>query len=194
MEMNPLLKRFVNSWPWAALLERWFLPPLFERIAGLAPARVLEIGCGRGDTTRMLLARFPASAIMATDYDGAQVALAGRRVRDGRAEFRQADATALPFPDASFDLAVECNTFHHVAKWVGAMRETARVLKPGGTFAVMDEDAKLFGSLARWFDRPESTFAKSEFVFAADQEGFDLVADASTARIIRCVFRKRPPR
>lgn len=188
--MNPLLKTFVNSPLWAALLEHWFLPPLFAALPR-NPSRILEIGCGRGDTTRMLLARFPGASFVATDYDPAQVALAVRRVRGARLSLRQADATALPFADGSFDLVIECNSFHHIERWRDAMRECGRVLASGGTFAAMDEDAKLFNPLFRWFDRPESIFSKAEFASAASAAGLAAANDASTQRIIRATFVKK---
>lgn len=190
MEMNPLLKTFVNSPLWAGLLKHLFLPPLFAALPE-RPARILEIGCGRGDTTRMLLLRFPAAEVVATDYDPAQVALAARRVTDRRLTVQQADATALPFADSSFDLVIECNTFHHVARWEAAFVECGRVLARGGTFAAMDEDAKLFNPLFRWFDRPESLFTKRAFMDAAAAAGLALTKDAGTRRIIRCVFAKK---
>lgn len=188
--MNPLLKVFVNSPLWSGLLAHLFLPPLFEALPA-SPSRILEIGCGRGDTTRLLLARFPSARIVATDYDGAQVALASRRVVSPRLDVRQADAAALPFPDASFDLVVEFNTFHHVAGWVAAFRECARVLRPGGAFAAMDEDKALFNPLFLAFDRPESLFTKDEFVFSAESAGLALAHDVGTRRIIRAVFTKQ---
>jgi len=188
--MNPLLKTFVNSSLWAALLERWFLPPLFEAMPR-APRRILEIGCGRGDTTKLLLARYPGATIVATDFDPAQVALAGGRVSNARASFRQADAAALPFPDASFDLVVEFNTFHHVERWQAAFRECARALVPGGAMAVMDELLALWNPVFRWFDRPDSLFTRDEFFIAAAGAGLIPTKDLSSTRIIRAVLGKK---
>lgn len=190
MEMNPLLTLYVNS-PLHTAMLRLMVPPLLDALPkDASPRRILEIGCGRGDTTRMLLTRFPGAEITATDYDAAQVARAKRRVRDPRARFRKADAMALPFAPASFDLVIECNTFHHVRGWVAAIGECNRVLAPGGTFAALDEDAAFWNPLFAWFDRPESIFTRHEFVFAAEQAGLRHVGDASTRYLIRSVFRK----
>lgn len=190
MEMNRGLKTFVNSALWTGLLRRVFLPPLFDELRRLTPGRVLEIGCGRGDTTRMLLDLFPQAAITATDYDPAQVGLAAKRAWNQRLTVRRADATLLQFPDASFDLVVELNTFHHIADWRAALRECARTLAPGGVFAVMDEDRRIFNPLFRWIDRPESLFTKDEFLAAADGAGLTLSADVGGRRIFKTVFRK----
>ncbi len=190
MQMNSLLKSLVNTSLWAALLEWHFLPPLFKLLPQ-SPKRVLEIGCGRGDTTRMLLDRFPLATIVATDYDEAQVALAANRLVARNVTFRQADASALPFGDGAFDLVIECNTFHHVANWTKALRECARVLGPEGTFAAMDEDASVFNPIFRRIDRPESLFTKNEFLFAAGEAGLTLSKDVGAKKIFRCVFRKK---
>ncbi|HTK04403.1 MAG TPA: class I SAM-dependent methyltransferase [Candidatus Eisenbacteria bacterium] len=190
MEMNPLLKTFVNSSLWASLLERWFLPPLFKAMPA-APKRILEIGCGRGDTTALLLARYPSAKITATDFDAAQVALAARRVVSRRVTFRQADAAALPFKDAAFDLVVEFNTFHHVERWVAAFAECSRVLAPRGVMAAMDEPLALWNPVFRWFDRPDALFTRDEFMFAAGNAGLMLEKDLGSKRIIKALFRKK---
>jgi len=190
MEMNPLLKTFVNSSLWATLLERWFLPPLFRAMPA-APKRILEIGCGRGDTTRMLLERFPLAKITATDFDADQVALASRRVVSKRIKFRRADAGRLPFRRSSFDLVVEFNTFHHVERWFAAFAECSRVLAPRGVMAAMDEPLELWNPVFRWFDRPDALFTRDEFMFAAANAGLLLEKDLGSRRIIKAVFRKK---
>lgn len=187
--MNPALTLFVNSPLWAALLGRAFLPRLLTALPS-TPRRILEVGCGRGDTTRLLLARFPSSEIEATDYDAAQVARAATRVRDPRARVARSDATALPFADASFDLVVEFNTFHHVADWRAALRECARVLAPGGALGVMDETSAFFNPVFRFVDRPEALFTKDEFFAAAKDAGLSLRADLGTTRVIRATWQK----
>ena len=54
------------------------------------------------------------------------------------ASAKTADATALPFPDASFDAVVSCLMLHHIIDWEAAVTEVARVLRPGGTFVGYD--------------------------------------------------------
>jgi ubiquinone/menaquinone biosynthesis C-methylase UbiE len=60
---------------------------------------------------------------------------------DGRVEVRTADMRALPFPDATFDVVVSCAAIHNIDAAddrVTAIREIARVLKPGGA-AIIDD-------------------------------------------------------
>jgi ubiquinone/menaquinone biosynthesis C-methylase UbiE len=54
------------------------------------------------------------------------------------ASVETADATAMPFPDDSFDSVVSCLMLHHIIDWEGAVAEVARVLRPGGIFVGYD--------------------------------------------------------
>ncbi len=175
---------------WTYALRRHLLPPLLAPLAARAPKRVLEIGCGRGETTAILLARFPEATIVATDIDAAAVKRAKAAVRDPRATFAVADATHLPFPDASFDLVIELNSFHHVERWMTAIAECARVVAPGGTFAAMDENVAAWGLLFRLLDRPASTFSSREFVAAARTAGLAHEATHGGERFMRLIFSK----
>jgi ubiquinone/menaquinone biosynthesis C-methylase UbiE len=188
--MSRPLTWFVNSPLWRWLLQRRCLPPLLRAVGNERPKRILEVGCGFGDTTRMLLERFPGAVIAATDADAAQIGLARRRVRDPRAAFAVADAAALPYADDSFDLVAEFNTFHHVREWRRAIGECARVLKPGGVFVAMDENTFAWGRLYTWFTRSEGVFAKADYAEAARAAGLILERDLGSERIMRFVFRK----
>ncbi len=95
---------------------------------------VLEIGCGSGAMAAETLRRFPDVRLTATDFDESMVEVARRRLSDfgSRADVRQADATALPFPDGSFDAVLSFIMLHHVLQWEQAFVEAARMLRPGG--------------------------------------------------------------
>lgn len=191
MEMNRRLKLLVNSPVWELLLNGFLLPPLLTAVRQRRTRRILEIGCGRGDTTKLLLRRFPDAEIAALDYDAEQIALARRRVRDGRASFLQADAGQLPFGGGSFDVVFEFNSLHHIAHWQRVLREVGRVLGPAGVFVCMDETTAFFNPLFRWFDRPESLFSKDEFLLTAAEAGLRPVADVGSAGILKIVFEKK---
>ena len=92
--------------------------------------RVLEVGCGAAQCARWLAAE--GAYPVAFDLSAGQLAHATRLGRDGLA-LVQADVLHLPFGDASFDLA--CSAFGaipFVTDSARAMREVARVLRPGG--------------------------------------------------------------
>jgi len=139
--MSEVDKTFTGSI--AEVYETYFVPLIFApyardlapRVAAASPQRVLEIAAGTGVVTRALRALLPPSVeIVATDLNQAMLDVAAKTVTGGTVEWRQADAMALPFGDASFD-AVVCQFgamfFPDKAK---AFAETRRVLRPGGTF------------------------------------------------------------
>jgi ubiquinone/menaquinone biosynthesis C-methylase UbiE len=104
---------------------------------------VLEIGCGSGAMAGEMLRRFPAVRVTATDYDRSMVCAAVERLTPfgNRAAVLRADATALPFRDETFDGVVTFIMLHHVIDWEGALREAARVLRPGGSWRAMTSSA-----------------------------------------------------
>lgn len=178
---------------WTYALRRHLLPPLLDPLAERAPKRILEIGCGKGETTRILMERFPDATIVATDVDAAAIASAKTGVTEPRVTFAVADATRLPFPDASFELVIELNSFHHVGRWMNAIAECARVTVPDGAFAAMDENVAAWGRLFRLLDRPASTFSSREFVAAARTAGLSLKNSYGRERFMRLVFLKPAP-
>jgi SAM-dependent methyltransferase len=98
---------------------------------GLVPplrGRTLDVGCGEGRTTRDLLAR--GHQVVAIDSSAPLVRHA--RAADPDGSYLLADAAALPFPDASFDLVVAYNSLMDVADMPASIQEGARVLRPNG--------------------------------------------------------------
>lgn len=99
------------------------------RLLGTPAGRLLDIGCGGGShTAAFVAAGWDAVGI---DVSEAQLRLARERGCDvvlGRAE-------SLPFADASFDAAVSLWTHTDIDEWPTAVRETRRVVRPGGAFA-----------------------------------------------------------
>jgi ubiquinone/menaquinone biosynthesis C-methylase UbiE len=95
---------------------------------------VLEVGAGSGAMAAELLARYDQPTMTVTDFDPAMVEAASIRLgRFGdRVTVRQADATALPFPDRSFDAVLAWVMLHHTVRWETALAECVRVLRPGG--------------------------------------------------------------
>lgn len=84
-------------------------------------------------------------------------------------EFVDGDGTALPFPDASFDLAGTHRTLHHVAQPERVVAELARVTRPGGCVLVVDQLAP---------DDAEAAAVLHEFEIARDSSHTRLLADA----------------
>jgi SAM-dependent methyltransferase len=119
----------------------WFMRgemAAFRRLADLpAGATVLDMGCGRGVSVPLIRQMFEPARLVAFDLDAAAIEQARRRLAPllgESVELRVADATRLPFADGEFDAALELGILHHIPDWRAALRETARVLKPGGVF------------------------------------------------------------
>jgi ubiquinone/menaquinone biosynthesis C-methylase UbiE len=124
--------------------DRLTVPLIFEayaadlarRAALLSPGAVLEIAAGTGVVTRALAPLLsPGARYVVTDLNQPMLDhAAARQPRDSRIVWRQADAMALPFEDAAFDLV--CCQFGAMffPDRPAAYREARRVLRPGGHF------------------------------------------------------------
>jgi ubiquinone/menaquinone biosynthesis C-methylase UbiE len=131
---------FAGSIP--ALYDRYMGPLLFEphardiaaRAAALGPRRILETAAGTGIVTEALARALPDAEIVATDLNQPMLDVAAGRVRSPNVRFQQADAQALPFADASFDLVLSQFGVMFFPDRVAAYREVRRVLEPGGRF------------------------------------------------------------
>ena len=124
--------------------DRYMVPLIFEpfaadlaqRAASLSPSDVLEIAAGTGVVTRALAPKLsPGASYIVTDLNQPMLDYAAsRQAPDNRIKWRQADALALPFENAAFDLV--CCQFGAMffPDRPAAYREAKRVLKPGGHF------------------------------------------------------------
>lgn len=125
-----------------------FAAELQAMIAGLpiAPGdRVLEVACGDGDFARRLARHVgPAGSVTAVDISPAYLELARETVRrppsSGRVHLAAARIEQLPFADDTFDLAWCAQSFYSLPDPVEALRSLRRVVRPGGTVAVLEND------------------------------------------------------
>jgi ubiquinone/menaquinone biosynthesis C-methylase UbiE len=111
-----------------------------QRAARLrADEEVLNVGCGTGVFERRILKKHPAQPMTGTDLSEKMLAAARRKTHFGsRACFLQADAHALPFEEASFDVVVSASAPHYFANPLAALGEMARVVRPGGRVVLLD--------------------------------------------------------
>ena len=135
-------KSFAGSVP--ENYDRYMVPLIFEqyaadiarRAASLSPSAVLETAAGSGVITRALAPKLSRSAsYVVTDLNQPMIDhAASRQAPDCRIKWRQADALALPFENAAFDLV--CCQFGAMffPDRTAGYREARRVLKPGGHF------------------------------------------------------------
>ena len=110
-----------------------------EFVGGL---RVLDAACGEGYGAAMLAAR--AAAVVGVDLAPEAVAHAAQRYRADNLEFRQADCTALPFGDDTFDCIVSFETLEHLGDQRGLLGEFRRVLRPEGFLLISTPDKAVY--------------------------------------------------
>jgi len=119
-----------------AAQSRFLEPMVFAGVDFSGCKRVLEIGCGVGAQTRILLKRFPKLFVQGVDVSPAQIEQAKKNlagsIAQGRARVQVANAERLPFADKSFDGAFFCWVLEHLQRPAAVLREARRVLKPGG--------------------------------------------------------------
>lgn len=113
----------------------WWRRVVGRRVRKLAPRRLLDVASGTGDLALEIQKVCPDCEVIATDFCAEMLAHAASR---GIARTQVADALALPFEDASFDLVTVAFGLRNMADYPAALREMCRVLRPGGHLMVLD--------------------------------------------------------
>jgi ubiquinone/menaquinone biosynthesis C-methylase UbiE len=173
MKLNRIERAAVNN-PVRATHQHHREAAWFRRLAGgsLAGQHVLEVGCGRGVGSEVLLDRLGAARVTAFDLDESMVELARRRLHGRPVDLSVGDACAIEQPTGSVDAVVDFGIIHHVPDWQQAISEIARVLRPGGVV--------LFEEIPRWL---LDTWAFRTFTVHPRENRFD--ADEFGAELAR---------
>lgn len=104
---------------------------------------VLDVGCGSGADLAAMAGSMPSGAIIwGLDASQTMIAEASRRTVDLRPQvsLRVGDATDLPFPNETFDACLADTVLQHIPDPAQALREMARVTRPGGKIAALEFD------------------------------------------------------
>ncbi len=140
--MRGIGRWFVFSRPRAWLGQAFEIPRLLREANLPGNAACLDIATGLGWASVGLVRRDPSARVFALDYDGTILAHTRDYLRNHAAgasvALCRADAKHLPFRDASFDLVLCLYGLHHCRGYLETLREIARVLTSGGTFALID--------------------------------------------------------
>lgn len=144
MQLNRLEKLMMNN-PVRSALQRREAHRLLEMGGAMDGGLALEVGCGRGVGTELILDVFGADRVDAFDLDPDMVARARRRLagRGDRVRLWAGDATAIEAEDERYDAVFDFAIIHHVPRWRDALAEIHRVLKPGGRFYCEEVLARL---------------------------------------------------
>lgn len=109
------------------------------RIALSEGARVLEIGCGNGAATKLIMQHVSPAQLVGIDPSSAFIDMAGKAFAgEPRVSFATGDATATGQVDGCFDLVIAHTVYSHLVEPERALAEAHRVLRPGGQLAIFD--------------------------------------------------------
>lgn len=191
-------RRAADAHFWYHGFRRFITPALTEAAQGRTDLRIIDCGCGVGQNMRLLE---PHGQAIGFELDSL-AAVAGREF--GR-PIARADITRIPFPDDAFDMAVSFDVLQVIEPDVAAVREMARIVRPGGyvllTVAAFDmlagDHAEVWKECRRYTPASARALAESaglrvervSFMFATL---FPLMFAARTAQRMLRRFRERP--
>ncbi|MBT2398202.1 class I SAM-dependent methyltransferase [Streptomyces sp. ISL-100] len=131
---------------WAAHADQFdravgaYQPRFLAAAAIGAGERVLDIGCGTGESARAAAHLAVDGSVLGVDLSGEMLRVARRKAAGeglGNVRFEQADAQTYPFPDGEFDVAISRSGSMFFAEPVRAFRNIARALRPGGRLVLL---------------------------------------------------------
>ena len=104
-------------------------------------ARVLEVGCGNGAATKLIMQHVSPAQLVGIDPSPVFIEMAGATFAgEPRVSFAIGDAVATGQADSFFDLVIAHTVYSHLANPEGALTEASRVLRPGGQLVIFDGD------------------------------------------------------
>ena len=122
-----------------AKLADWGL----SHLTAIAPMDIVELGCGGGRNAAALLKKYPISFVTAIDYSDVSVGIAKEynleEIKKGRCKVMQGDVSKLDLPEEKYDLATAFETIYFWPGLEKCFSQVAKVLKPGGTFMIVNE-------------------------------------------------------
>ena len=136
--MNNLVRNLIQEYIEIKRLRNFSTLPLNKT--------ALEIGCGTGNGSRLIMKYFQTKKIYATDLDERMINIAKRKNADDSIIFEMQDATNLKYENNSFDAVFDLGVIHHIPNWKDCLKELKRVLKPNGQLVIEDLSIETFST------------------------------------------------
>ncbi len=168
-------------------LDRWTRSAILERVGPVpAAARIVDVGCSTGFLLDDLRARNPGAMLVGVDLIGSGLEKAHRLVPSAR--LLRADACDLPIVDASADAVVSANLLEHVPDDRKALREFARVLRPGARAVIVVPAGP---STYDYYDRflgHQRRYARGELAAKCTDAGLETIEDSFIGALVYPAF------
>lgn len=142
MDVDEVIDRLSRHRYDALLVDSYLaqVPGLTERLT--AGARVLELGCGRGEAARLVAAAFPASEVLGLDVSADAVEDAALEAeRSGLHNITFVEGSATAPPEGTWDVVLAFDVVHDLAEPDTALAVAHRVLADDGVFLMIDSSA-----------------------------------------------------
>ena len=158
-----------------ALMASWGM----EQVSLPQEGATLDIGCGGGGNIQRLLQRCGQAKVTGVDYSPVSVEKSTKvnadAIAKGRCEVLSANVAALPFKDSTFDMATAFETVYFWPDIEKSFAEVRRILKPGATFLIVNEDDGLSGNNEKWEKMIEGmhTYTPDELAAHLTAAGFN---------------------
>jgi ubiquinone/menaquinone biosynthesis C-methylase UbiE len=121
---------------WAFYVEATTRETL-RRMPMTPTAKLLDVGCGTGELLRRLRVKYQDAVLAGLDPVAEMLEVARNKLT-GKEDLRIGYADSLPWQSGTFDVVVSCNMFHYISHPIAALREMARLLRPGGSLVLTD--------------------------------------------------------
>jgi len=133
-----------------AALARWALDAMLIPQVG----NIVDVGCGGGANVSRLLAKSANARVYGVDYSAVSVEKASKvnagAIEKGRCQIQSANVESMPFEDGQFQLVTAFETVYFWPDIERSFAEVLRVMSPGATFCIINEDDGLSGNNEKW--------------------------------------------
>lgn len=131
---------------WASIYDSFWrcyirktVPCVVERVVALAPATILDVGCGTGEFERLLLKQYLPTRLVGVDISEKMLEVARQKMAaEPVVSIQRAEARTLPFERDEFDCVVTASAFHYFDDPATTLEEMRRVVKPDGHLLLLD--------------------------------------------------------